>query len=113
LRANQVASRHPVRALLRQAAYAGKRRLPTEAELDKLGLPGEIRSRVKQACREVAAVHDEGAHQDAWDDGDQHAAQIIDGLRGELRDPDHWRAPDPLADVDDPAELAAAVWRRF
>jgi hypothetical protein len=102
-------NRHPVRQLIRDAAYHGAGGLPTAAELDALDLSAQARAKVKDACERAAEVHDEGAHQTAWSMGDQVAAQILGELPDEKRDPDYLKPSTELP--DDPAELADLVPR--
>jgi hypothetical protein len=102
-------NRHPVRQLIRDAAYYGARGRPIPAELDALKLSSEARAKVKRACEKVAEIHDEGHHQDAWSTGDRAAAEILGGLPDEKRDPDYLK---PVAELpDDPAELAKLIPR--
>jgi hypothetical protein len=101
--------KHPVCELLRQSAYFGA--IPSERELDSLGLPRHQRDDLRTHCVEVARLHDSGERQAAWALGDERAADLIDWLDDDLRDPAHWRAPDPHADVSDPRELAALIPR--
>ena len=98
--------RHPVRQLIRQAGYAGKRGLPSRAELDSLELSPAVRARVVEACRDAAAIHDDGLQRDAWEFSDEAAAEIIGSLSDDQRDPDWFTKPD---DVTDPAALARLV----
>lgn len=100
---------HPVRQLLRDAAYHGPGGEPTAAELDALGLSDGARDAVRDGCAEVARLNSEGDHQGAWQRGDELAVEILAGLPEYMRWPEHWAPPDPLADVTDPGALAAAV----
>lgn len=105
---------HPVTQTIRDASYGGSRGLPTEAELDRLGLAPAKRRAVAEACRDVAAINDEGDHKDAWEAGDRRAVEILASLPAEQLDPDYLTAgePDPLADLN-PDELAARVGRIY
>jgi hypothetical protein len=103
--------RHPLRELICLAAYGGKRALPSRHELD--ALPASVRATVRDVCEEVAALRDTGTHSDAWRLADERAASLIGGLPADLRDADHWRPRDAVANiVDDPAALARLVPRR-
>lgn len=99
---------HPVTQLIRDSAYNGARAIPSKAELDALDLGSQDRRRIREACKECAAIHDEGHQQDAWGAGDQAAADILAGLSDEQRDPNYYKH-DPLAGEEDPARLAAYV----
>jgi hypothetical protein len=103
-------NRHPVRQMIHDAAYAGAAGLPTKAELDLLELPAAARASVRKHCREVAAIHDEGEHADAWARGDELAAAVLESLPEELREPDYAK-PVALDPSLGPDELAALVGR--
>jgi hypothetical protein len=104
--------RHPIRQILKQAGYGGKRGLPSGAELDALKLPESVRSRVLEDCREVAAIKDEGRHSDAWAYADTLAAQLIESLPDSMLTPDNFarriKPPDTTTNMS-PAELADLV----
>lgn len=100
---------HPVTSTIRDAAYGGRRCLPSETDLDDLRLSPSLRTRVEEACQEVARVHDTGAHQDAWKLGDEKAAAILELVPEKQRAPGFYQQRDPLSDETDPAVLAAAI----
>jgi len=105
---------HPIREMIRVAAYDGARALPSDAELDALKLPPAARKAVLEHCREVAAMNDRGTHAAAWVRADELAAGLIDSLPDELADPDEFerrlRPPDTTVGLS-PRELAALVPR--
>lgn len=96
---------HPAAQLILHAAN-GSRGLPTRADLDELGLPAYHRDRVSKACAAVARKFDSGEQAEARQLALEWAASVVSGLPEGLRDV---RPRDPLAGVDDPAALAAAV----
>lgn len=103
---------HPVFQTIRDAAYYGKRGMPDDHDLDALKLSPGTRREVLDTCRRVADIHDRGAQQDAWAAGDEAAWQLIHSLPEEQQDHQrYYRAKDPLADIDDPIELAARIPR--
>jgi hypothetical protein len=102
---------HPVTQTIREAAYGGKRGLPSKAELDALHLSPPLRARVREACESVAAIHDRGDQQVAWNAGDKEAASLLERLPAEQRDPRFYR-PAPADDgVTHPTALAALIPR--
>lgn len=86
--------RHPVRILLRDAAFHGARGLPSDAELEALGLTNGERGKLAEACKSVAATHAEGQYPEAWVAADRLAGEIIARLPETQRDPDYL---EPLA----------------
>ncbi|MCW2976406.1 MAG: hypothetical protein JWM06_1687 [Actinomycetia bacterium] len=103
---------HPVRQMIRAAAYAGAHGLPSRHELDALELSPALRKRVRDACHTVAEIHATGEQSDAWNRGDEYAVEIVDELPEEMRDPHWFDAPPPAALSErDPAALAALVPR--
>jgi hypothetical protein len=102
---------HPVRGLIRDAAFHGTRGLPTSAELDALKLPAGVRADVENACRAVAEVHDTGDHAGAWALGDEWAATALGLLPEEQRSPSFYAAEPENLEGLGPAELAAKVRR--
>src|SRR4051794_12279088 len=101
---------HPVRQMIRAAAYAGDRAKPTTGELDSLKLSASDRALVARACTEVAKLHATGVHSDAWSRGDDLAAEIVGGLPDEQRDPRNFFERPPLETMG-PADLATLVPR--
>lgn len=107
------ALRHPVREAILFASYFGAGGIPSDDDLAELKLAAEHVRAVEQACRAVAAVHDGGEHQLAWEKAETVAEQIIGRLPEPQRDPTYL-APDPNAEIDDlsPRELATLITRR-
>lgn len=104
---------HPVRKVIRDAAYQGKRvSPPSRRELDALELPGSARKKLAAAIEEVREINSTGAQSDSWARGDELAAEIVATLPNELRDPDYLDPP-PEPDTDNPRELAARVSPRL
>lgn len=101
---------HPVRQLLRDAAYFGAQALPTKRGLDELMLPDAVTREIDQFARRLAKIHDDGDHKSAWDQVDDLAADVLSDLDPAELEPANRRRnePDPLADAD-PAELADHV----
>lgn len=102
---------HPVRQLIRHAAYVGKRAIPNTAELDALRLEPRLRTRVRDACLTVAQIHDAGEHETAWNLGDEEAAWVLAKLSDEQRDPRFYEPIDPADVITDSGQLAALVPR--
>jgi hypothetical protein len=101
---------HPVRQMIRAAAYAGERAMPTTAELDALKLSATDRAHLRKACDEVAKIHATGVQSDAWARGDELAAEIVGGLSDEQRDPRNF-VERPSLETMSPDKLAALVGR--
>jgi hypothetical protein len=99
---------HPVRQAIHEAAFHGEGAIPSQAELDRLKLPGVATREVAKAAREAATEHGTGRQAQAWSMGDEAAAKIIDGLAGEQRDPTYLDPP-PGPESTDPRELARGV----
>jgi hypothetical protein len=100
--------RHPVHALLAEAAYAGRE--VTEEELAELKLASTDRERVRAAARQAAFVYAGGDHAHANEHALQQAHEIIAALPEEQRSPRYLHVPDDLAALG-PAELAARIPR--
>lgn len=97
---------HPISELL-IAASNGRRGLPTHAEL--AAIPSSYRERIERACREVAAIAEEGWRERARVRALDRAGAIISSLPVSLQE--NWPA-----ESDDPGELAELVatsYRRF
>lgn len=103
--------RHPLVEAIREAAYHGAKAVPSKRQLDGLDLPSADRRRIREACEEVAAIHDTGHHQNAWKAGDRAAAEVFKRLPEDQRDPDFHKPPEPLIDDMSPRDLAAQVPR--
>lgn len=101
-------ARHPVTALLRESVYAGT--APDPDDIDALQLPPALRERFTNAVDESLALHRSGARGEANEHALQASYDLVGDLPDRLQDPAAYRR-DPLADVDDPTELAAAVDR--
>lgn len=102
-------SEHPVYRTLRHAASSEHRGLPSERDLEKLGLPDKHRDAVAAACRAVADVFATGEHAHARRDADTAAQTLIGGLPAEFQVVDYLKQP--AETPDDPAALAALTPR--
>jgi hypothetical protein len=100
--------RHPVHALLAEAAYAGRE--VTEEELAELQLSITDRAVVRQAAREAAFAYAGGDHAIANEHALQQAHEIVTALPQAQRDPRYLHVPEDLAGLG-PAELAARIPR--
>jgi hypothetical protein len=101
---------HPVRQLIRHAAYTGE--VPSRHELERLELSPSVRKKITDACRECAEIHATGEKANAWNRGDEHAVAIVGDLPEEQKDPEWFEGPreeDLIA--GDPSALAARVPR--
>jgi hypothetical protein len=104
---------HPVRQMIRHAAYCGEAAVPTRHEIDRLDLPPALRKRVADACREVAKIHDTGLQSEAWSRGDDHCFAIIGDLSEEQQDPRWFDGPSATDLIEhDPDALATHVPRK-
>jgi hypothetical protein len=70
-----VITKHPLYRLLKEHAYF--RSVPSDHELEQLGLPEDTRRQARAAATEAAKLHATGYQQDAW----QHAAEAALQLR--------------------------------
>lgn len=100
---------HPVTQALRDSCHRNGLGLPTKAQLDALKLPPLRREQLAKACREVAALCDDGFMEQARMNADQIAAQILSELPIEYRDPDYLDSREDDVDNFGPAELADLV----
>jgi hypothetical protein len=100
--------RHPVHALLAEAAYAGRE--VTEEELAELDLAADDRALVSRVAREAAFLHAGSERGRAHEHARRRSHEIIAGLPEEQRDPRYLHEPDNLDGLG-PAELAARVPR--
>jgi hypothetical protein len=94
---------------LAECAYAGRE--PTAAELDALELEARDRSAVSAAAREAVRIHASGERGQAHEHALRSAHALIGALPIEQQDPSYVTAPDPLAEIADPGELAARIPR--
>ena len=99
-------TRHPVEALLRHHAHFGT--MPTVAEIKDLDLSAADAEKVRQAAREAVELRDAGERGKANERAYERSREIIDALPAHQRHP-RYAHRDPLANVDDPAELAAQI----
>ena len=102
-------SRHRLYQLLKDGAG---RNIPGDSDFDALGfdVPASARRDAVKASREAIAIYASGEHEGARRHMENAAERIIGALPEELQNLGAER-PDPLADVDDPRELAARVSR--
>jgi hypothetical protein len=103
--------RHPVVDLLRHHAYFGTE--PNAEEIDDLKLGPTDRRLVRKAAETAASLHAEGEQGRAHQYALETSHEIVADLPEAQQDPNYNPAPDPLAGVTDPAELAAAVGLGF
>lgn len=99
-------SRHPVQTLLRESIYVGQK--PDRADIDALNLPPDLRARFNAAVDEALKIRAAGNRVAANAHAEEESAGLRQALPDELRDPASYHR-DPLTDVTDPRELAAAV----
>jgi hypothetical protein len=110
--------RHPVWETIRDASYYGAGGIPSDDDLAGLRVAPEHVRAIEAACCAVAAVHDRGEHQLAWEKADTAAQQIIDRLPEPQRDPEYLadaQRDARMAEFDDlsPRELAALIKHSF
>lgn len=98
--------RHPVESLIRHHAYCGT--TPDARELDALKLDPEDRAKVRQAIGDALEIRATGNQAGANQYALEASLTIVTDLPREQRDPAYAHV-DPLADVDNPDQLAAAV----
>lgn len=98
--------RHPIESLLRHHASFGT--VPTSDELDDLALNRKDREKVKDAANHAARLYRHGDRLRADQAAHEASRQILNDLPEEHRDP-RWGHRDPLADIDDPDELARHI----
>lgn len=101
---------HPVRQILRDAAYFGDRAVPSPAELAALRLPDGITQEIDMLARQLIQIHNSGDHQAAWQQAENAAADVLSDLAPRDREHPDLRSnvPDPLDDLT-PGELAQYV----
>ena len=81
-------NRHPVRQMIALAGAYGERALPTEAEIDKLGLSPRDRKALEIGLADVAALRDDPDRATyAVEEAERRAGEIIGGLPTEQRNP--------------------------
>jgi hypothetical protein len=100
--------RHPVHALLAEAAYAGRE--VTEEELAELQLRSTDRDAVREAARRAAFIRAGGDGGRANEYALQRSREIIGALSQEQRSPRYLHVPDDLAGLG-PAALATRIPR--
>jgi hypothetical protein len=100
--------RHPVSAILAEAAYAGREL--TEEELAGLELDAADRELVRKAAREAAFIRAGGEGGRANEHALRRSHEIIAVLPEAQRDPRYLHEPDNLDGLG-PAELAARIPR--
>jgi hypothetical protein len=100
--------RHPVYAILAEAAYAGHEL--TDKELAELELGAADRELVRKAAREAAFLHAGGERGRAHEHALRRSHEIIAGLPEEQLNPRYLHEPDNLDGLG-PAELAARIPR--
>ncbi|MDX8151871.1 hypothetical protein SK069_09725 [Patulibacter brassicae] len=99
-------ARHPVESLMRQCVHLGE--MPDREDIAALNLPVEQRAEFRDAMHEALKIRSTGARGKADVFAHERAHEIIDSLPAALQHPGA-NHRDPLADVHDPAGLAAAV----
>lgn len=101
-------ARHPVTTLLRESVSNGER--PSREDIDALKLPAEHRLQFDQAVDDCLGIRETGARGVANEAAHEASLALVNALPLRLRDP-AYNYRDPLTDVTDPAELAAAIPR--
>lgn len=78
-----------------------------------MNLPASLADRLRSDCDDLAAIHDEGRHSDAWATADELATFHLEGLDERFLDPDYNAPPEDDLTGLGPAELAALVPPRY
>ena len=99
---------HPVRQMIALVGAYGKRALPSQAEIDKLGLGQRDRKALEVALKDVATLRDDPNRDvSARVEAERRAGEVVGGLPDEQIDPAWFtRETEDLTQLG-PAELAA------
>jgi hypothetical protein len=103
--------RHPVESLIRHCVYVGEK--PDQADIDALQLAPEHQRAVGDAVDEGLRLRDTDARGAANEHALGASRSLIAELPDEQQDAGYVRVRDPLADVTNPDDLAAAIPRMY